>query len=171
MNLQQALKVALDFENKVRDHYANGAKAIDDPQGKKVFETLAREEQSHVDYLNHCLREWSKSGKISPVAMKQVVQPGIDWIERARKKIQDRPGKRAASANEIDLLKVALDLELKTSDAYRELVRELPPDEARLFDGFLDIEEGHVKIVQAELDSVQGMGFWFDVMEFQLEAG
>ena len=33
----------------------------------------------------------------------------------------------------------------------------------------LEIEEGHVAIVQAELDSLQGMGFWFDMQEFNLE--
>jgi hypothetical protein len=34
----------------------------------------------------------------------------------------------------------------------------------------LEIEEGHVSIVQAELDSVQGLGYWFDVPEFALES-
>jgi hypothetical protein len=33
------------------------------------------------------------------------------------------------------------------------------------------IEDGHVAIVQAELDSVTQMGFWFDYREFDLEAG
>jgi hypothetical protein len=33
----------------------------------------------------------------------------------------------------------------------------------------LEIEDGHLAIVQAQLDSVQGMGFWFDVAEFRLE--
>ncbi len=32
------------------------------------------------------------------------------------------------------------------------------------------IEDGHLAIVQAQLDSVQGMGFWFDIAEFRLEA-
>ncbi len=44
------------------------------------------------------------------------------------------------------------------------------PRQEPLFDRFLEIEEGHVTIVQGELDAVQGLGFWFDVMEFSLEA-
>jgi len=39
-----------------------------------------------------------------------------------------------------------------------------------LFSKFLEIEDGHLAIVQAQLDSVQGMGFWFDIAEFRLEA-
>lgn len=171
MNLQEALNVALDYEHKVRDHYAKGSKQIENPQGKKVFETLAREEQGHVEYLKHCLDQWSRAGKVDPGEIKQVVAPGIEWIDRAKAELQKRPEKRVASGSEIDLLKVALQLEMTTSGFYRELVAKLPEADRGLFDRFLEIEEGHVAIVQAELDAVQGTGFWFDVMEFQLEGG
>jgi hypothetical protein len=40
-----------------------------------------------------------------------------------------------------------------------------------MFQRFPEIEDGHNAIVQAELDSVQGLGYWFDVEEFKLEAG
>jgi hypothetical protein len=33
----------------------------------------------------------------------------------------------------------------------------------------LEIEEGHVAIVQADIDAVSGIGFWFDVKEFDLD--
>jgi peptide deformylase len=39
-----------------------------------------------------------------------------------------------------------------------------------MFARFLEIEEGHARIVQAEIDTLTGMGFWFDVQEFRLEA-
>ena len=38
-----------------------------------------------------------------------------------------------------------------------------------MFRRFVEIEEGHQKIVQAEIDCVSGAGFWFDSMEFKLE--
>ena len=171
MNLQEALNVALDYEHKVRDHYAKGSKSIDNPQGKKVFETLAREEQGHVDYLKHCLKQWTEQGKVEPEELKPVVAPGLEWVEKAKAELQGNPAKRSASDNEIALLKVAVELEMKTSAFYRDLVGNLPESDRPLFDKFLEIEEGHVAIVQAELDAVQGNGFWFDVMEFNLEAG
>jgi rubrerythrin len=171
MNLQEALAVALDYEHKVRDHYAKGSKTIDNPQGKKVFETLAREEQGHVDYLKRCLQQWSEQGKVDPTEIKPVVAPGLDWVEKAKAELKNNPDKRVASAHELELLKIALQLEMTTSAFYRELVGKLPAADGALFSKFLEIEEGHVTIVQAELDAVQGLGFWFDVMEFQLEAG
>lgn len=169
MNLQEALNVALDYEHKVRDHYAKGSKTIENPQGKKVFETLAREEQGHVDYLKNCLKQWTEQGKVEPGDLTPVLAPGLDWLDKAKAELKNKAEKRVATANEVELLKVALELELKTSGFYRELVGSLPEGERVLFDKFLEIEEGHVTIVQAELDAVQGMGFWFDVMEFSLE--
>lgn len=171
MNLEEAIKVALDYENKVRDHYANGAKSIKDPHGKRVFETLAKEEQGHVDYLDHCLEQWNKAGKVDVSEIGMVVAPGIEWVEKAREELAKRGDKRVADKNEIELLKIAVKLEEKTSAFYESLVSELPADERQMFAKFLEIEKGHVSIVQAELDSVQGLGFWFDVREFSLEAG
>ena len=49
------------------------------------------------------------------------------------------------------------------------MVSELPPEGRALFERFLEIEQGHVAIVQAEIDAVSGLGFWFDVQEFRLE--
>jgi rubrerythrin len=171
MNLQEAIKIALEYENKVRDHYAKGAAAIQDPQGKKVFETLAKEEQGHVDFLNFCLDQWTKTGKVTAKDLKSVLPQGVAWIDEARKRLEKKPSKRVAESGELDLLKIALQMELETSGFYRSLVGKLPADDQALFARFLDIEDGHVAIVQAELDSVQGLGYWFDVQEFALEGG
>ncbi len=55
-------------------------------------------------------------------------------------------------------------------DFYRQAATQLEPPEAReLFQPFLKIEGGHQTLVQAELDSLAGTGFWFDVPEFRME--
>ena len=38
-----------------------------------------------------------------------------------------------------------------------------------MFARFLEIEDGHVAIVQAELDFISDNGFWFDFQEFDME--
>jgi rubrerythrin len=73
--------------------------------------------------------------------------------------------------SEISLLRRALDLEVETSSFYRKLANELPAEDRVLFEHFVKIEEGHIAIVQAEIDYINKMGFWFDVPEFRLEAG
>jgi rubrerythrin len=168
MKLQDAIAIAIDFEKKVRDHYLRGAKDIPDPLGRKVFATLGREEQGHVDYLEHCLAEWKRSGKVPNVPLRSVLPKGAKWIDAERKKATGK-GRREASKTELDALKVALQHEREADGFYHKLVRELPEGDRELFSKFLEIEDGHLAIVQAQLDSVQGMGFWFDVAEFRLE--
>ncbi len=168
MKLQEAITVAIDFEKKVRDHYLRGAKEIPEPKGRKVFALLGKEEQGHVDYLEHCLAQWKKTGKVPDMPLKTILPKGSKWIEGERKKLAAQ-GKRAATKTELDALKVALQHEREADAFYHKLVAELPKDEQGLFSKFLEIEDGHLAIVQAQLDSVQGMGFWFDVAEFRLE--
>jgi hypothetical protein len=48
-------------------------------------------------------------------------------------------------------------------------VRTLDSEGQQLFERFVEIEEGHKAIVQAEIDCLSGSGFWFDTPEFSLE--
>lgn len=170
MTLQEAIVIALDFEKKVRDHYLRGAREIAEPMGRRVFATLGKEEQGHVDYLEHCLAQWKKTGKVSGATLKSVLPKGVKWIEAEKKKLADRKDKRVATKTEVEALKTALQFEKEADEFYHRLVTELPKADQPLFEKFLGIEDGHLALVQAQLDSVQGIGFWFDVAEFRLEA-
>jgi rubrerythrin len=70
---------------------------------------------------------------------------------------------------ELELLKQALDAEVKTTSFYKEMVRTLDAEGQEMFRRFVEIEEGHEAIVQAEIDSLSNLGFWFDTPEFRLE--
>jgi len=170
MDLHEALKIAIGFENKVRDHYAAGAAKIFDARGKRLFEVFAQEEQGHVDYLESRVNEWQKTGKVTNAEIASLLPPP-EWIAQARKKVETAPAGSISIKEELDLLKVALDLEKQTSAFYRELVNTLPAGERPMFARFLEIEDGHVALVQAEIDAIAGHGSWFDIMEFRLEAG
>ena len=170
MDLKEALSVAIDYEHKVRDHYRMATDAVLDPRGKRVFETLGREEQGHVDYLESRLDEWTRKGKITSPELPTHVPP-VKWIKEARSKVAAAPQGTVAVKEELELLKVALDLERQTSSFYRKLVETLPAEDRPMFSRFLEIEAGHLAVVQAEIDSLNGMGTWFDIMEFDLEAG
>jgi rubrerythrin len=169
MDVKEALTVAIDYEHKVRDHYVKGRDLIIDPRGKSVFDTLAREEQGHVDYLESRLAEWHKTGKIETPELPTIL-PSLALVTEARKRFEKGHGKELPVQAELDLLKVALDLEKQASAFYQELVSTLPTADRGLFARFLEIEQGHVTIVQAEIDALAGHGHWFDFQEFRLEA-
>ncbi len=49
---------------------------------------------------------------------------------------------------------------------YKQMVATLDAEGKSLFERFVEIEEGHLAIVQAEIDMVSGTGYWFDTAEF-----
>jgi rubrerythrin len=171
MTIEEAIKTAIAYEKKVHGAYADAAKKAKDRTAVKVFEMMAKEELGHIAYLESRLGEWQRTGHVAPEKLATIL-PSREQIRagiaKARGKLKGKP---TGSTPELGFLQQALAMEDETSAFYKRMVAELPPEGQQLFGRFLDIEEGHAAIVQAEIDSVTGTGFWFDVMEFCLEAG
>lgn len=167
MTVEEAINTALEYEVKVRDAYVDAAKHAKDEVGKKFFNVLAREEVHHVEYLEETLKELRESGKVSPQGLRTGI-PSRDKIREAVGRME-APLEKEDRGQELEMLRKALALEEETSGFYKRMVGELPAEARPLFARFLEIEEGHLAIVQAEIDYVSGSGFWFDVAEFSLE--
>jgi rubrerythrin len=170
MTIQEALSAAIEYEHRIRDHYASAAAQALDAKAKKIFATLSREEQGHVTYLESRLAEWRQTGSVTEAELPTLLPPPA-WIKAEASRLSGvAAGRELPGGTEMDLMKVALDLERTTSAFYQGLVEQLEPRWAHLFSRFLEIELGHVAIVQAEINSLAGLGHWFDFMEFSLEA-
>lgn len=168
MTIEEAIHTAIEHEKNVRDVYVDAASKVEDPVGKKVFNVLAREEQGHVNFLNERMQEWRDTGKVNPIRLNTAV-PSREIIEGAMHRL--KAGMAAKDrGTEMELLRKALAAEHKTSTFYKQMVAELPAEGQELFGPFIDIEEGHVAIVQAEIDALTGTGAWFDVLEIDLES-
>jgi rubrerythrin len=170
IRLDEAIKTAIEFEKKVLKVYRDAEKDAADPAGKRVFSTLAKEEAGHVAYLESRLTEWQKGGQIALEELRTIV-PDKTRIAEGRKRLAKPMRGKTASATEVEHLRRALKAEQETSAFYRQMVSELAEERRPLFARFLEIEEGHVAIVEAELDAVSGAGFWFGIQEFDVEKG
>ncbi|OGL41115.1 MAG: hypothetical protein A2161_07895 [Candidatus Schekmanbacteria bacterium RBG_13_48_7] len=163
MTLEEAIKMALDYEKKVRNVYKTAADSASNDTGKKVFNVLAKEEQGHIDYLQTKLNEWKKTGKVIAEKLATVV-PSKRVIEDGVKKL-DIHLSNAKKGSEREFLSKALQLEIDTSNFYKKMAAELGKD-GNLFARFLEIEEGHQAIVQAEMDFNDRTGYLFDFQDF-----
>ena len=167
MTIEEAIKTAIEFETQVRQVYRNAAESASDPVGKRIFKVLAEEEQGHLEYLRTKLDEWQKSGTLttkkldSAIPSRERINKGISALE-ARRSGDERGG-------ELQLLSRALDVEVKTNDFYKRMVKELPEEGKLLFADFVEIEEGHLAVVRAEIDYLSKTGYWFDFKEFDME--
>jgi rubrerythrin len=167
MTLEEAIKMALEYETKVRDTYLEAADKSTEDTGRRIFKVLGDEEQGHIDFLKCKLDEWQKNGKITVDSMKTVV-PSKAAIEEGVKKL-DKEMSKKDHGSEMAMLRKALELETETSDFYERMVNELG-DDGEMFGHFLKIEEGHKAIVQAEIDCLSNTGFFFDFQEFNMES-
>jgi rubrerythrin len=168
MNVEEAIQTAIQYEKRVVQVYEEAARASGDQTGKKIFGALVKEEQQHVAYLESRLSEWKATGHVTVASLGTVV-PSRARIEEGVKALQNRVAAKAPEA-EMRLLKRALDVEVETSAFYARVVRELPPEGRKLFERFVEIEQGHQAIVQAEMNAVAGNGYWFDMPEIRMES-
>ena len=167
MTVEEAIKTSIEYEIGVRDVYLEAARTAQHEEGKKLFQLMADEEQCHVDYLGVKLDQWNKNGTVTADGLMTAI-PSADVIEQGVDKLRDKVGGKPGTV-EIQWLGKAHAVERETSNFYQRMVDELPDAAKGLFRRFLEIEEGHLALVQAQIDYVTGTGYWFDVREFSLE--
>ena len=169
MTIEEAIKTAVDHEERVRDLYKESINKVNNSTVQKIFKVLADEEETHVDYLKNSLKEWEDSGIISVEKLETAI-PNKDVIEANIKKLKKYTYEQEFN-EELEAFKKALESEIESTNFYKRMVKELPEESQGLFTRLIEIEEGHELIIQAEIDNLNKLGFWFDFMEFNLEAG
>lgn len=163
----EALQIALDTEKKGYRFYMVAAKSSKDPKGREVFEHLAKDEIEHMGVIATMYESLTKN------------EPWMTYEEAVEKygrtpaeKIifPDAPDEPQEDFNDTKALEEALEFEKKAVEFYTKQAKECEEEQAKAFYGSLiEIEEGHVQIVQAELDSLMGAGIWLGFQEISLE--
>jgi rubrerythrin len=167
MKLEDAITTAIDFEEQVSDVYRQAMEQTSDPIGRRTFGVLADEELKHLNYLRSRLDELQRTGGITAEQLDTAL-PSQQKIRNGISKLESRMG-QDDKGTELQLLSKALKVEQDTVDFYRKMASELTAEGRNVFARFLEIEEGHLAIVQAEIDYVSKTGYWFDIKEFDME--
>ena len=167
MTLEEAIKTAIAYETKIQKLYQEAHQLVSDPIGKSVFQALADDEQNHVVYLKDRLEQWQKTGQLSPEKLETTI-PEKKIISRGVEKLSSRMAREDRN-DEKQMLSKALSVEIETSKFYEQMVAEMQAEGRKMFARFLEIEAGHIAIVQAELDYISHTGYWFDFKEFDME--
>jgi rubrerythrin len=167
MKVEEVFGKALEYETRIRDQYAVAAKEAKAPEARAFYEALGKDEESHVAYINHKLKQWQSTGAMDAKGLTTIIPDRVTIdkaVDKAKASFSAGPegGHMAALEN-------ALRAEEETSAFYRSMVDQLPAGAKDVFARLLEIEEGHTAIVRAELDMVSNTGHWFDIREFDME--
>lgn len=167
MSIEQAVKTAIEIESKIRDLYVQSYEDCKDETGRRFFAMLRDDEQYHMDYLSDRLDEIRNMGEMQIHEIDTRV-PSKTEIESC---IADAEKHLAEEDRGViqQMLSNALHVETRTSEFYENMVSESEGDTRKMFARFLEIENGHIAAVQAELDYVMNTGYWFGFKEFDME--
>ncbi len=165
-DLRGALEHAIEIEKEGMRAYMGFALRTSSADGKDMFIWLAREEFSHMRLFESMLAMAPKAGSGTfeiPTSEVQRFMPQVKKVEKAK------GGK--AEAHDADALRAALKMEIETRDFYREQSEKADdPRVKEVFGQLAEVEEGHRELIQAQLDFVGQTGFWFGMMEFDVES-
>ncbi len=162
-------KKALEFEKKIRDLYVSAVDIIDDDRGKKIFRTLAEEEQSHVDFLEHSIATLADQGTISLKTFKTIVPDTSDLSRNIESMKVTIPEQMLGDIKRV--LSSALKLEEETTQYYENAFESAEGDIREVLAKFITIEQRHTEVVRFELDHASRNGYWLGFPEISMEVG
>jgi rubrerythrin len=161
----QAMKTAIEMEKSGHQFFTTASKNVRHEVGRKLFSRLAAEEIDHMRTFEKIFNELS-GGADWKDAVKSI-QPGkrVPYFDEARKEL-----KAEDLSVELDYLKKALDLERNAMNFFERAIAEAETEEAKeIFKRIHAEEQAHYDLIQSEIDSINGSGFWFDVQEFYMD--
>jgi len=162
----KALKTAIEIEDQGLLNFLKFARQTKDTTGKNMFIRLAMDEHEHRRIIEKQLNNLME-GK--PLVKIEIPKSEIEQVAPTIREKQQRT-RGESGLLEIDALKTALDLERQAAKFFRDQANLISDSEAKaLFIRLAEWEDAHFDLIQAELDSIQGTGFWFGIPEFQMD--
>jgi rubrerythrin len=165
----QAIETAIQIEKDGLAFYTEAAKQIGNPNGKKMFQSLARDEAVHLT-LFQVVREsllkkgnWLSPEEVAAISPGEFARPPIfptgDEIKSAE--IPER---------ELAALQRGIEAEEAAIAFYSEQREKTDDSDGQaMYDYLIQQENGHRTILQGEYDYLNRTGFWFGFQEFNLE--
>ncbi|MBI5419009.1 MAG: ferritin family protein [Deltaproteobacteria bacterium] len=159
---------AIDQEKESLTTYLQLAKVIKDVKAKNVLINLASDEVGHMNKLEDHLTSVLQ-GKSWVLSKVEEAEATAAVLTKSAKLEKIDPGK-LARADEIRILEIAIDKEIRANKAYLDLAKAAASEGAReMFLALAKEEDLHARILTAEVDSIGQNGFWFDMQEFTME--
>ncbi|MEC4685342.1 MAG: ferritin family protein [Nitrospirota bacterium] len=150
----KAVEMAMKMEEDAINFYSEAAEKTGHPFGKKMFESFALDEKRHLEMLkdifkglNIEIREGDPGKAVKSIF--ETLKSGM--MERIE-----------ATTDEINALKMALDMEKEGFEYYKEVADGTSDEkEKRLFQRLAGEEEKHYNILQNTYAFLSDTGNWF----------
>ena len=166
-----ALDKAMEVERQGKVFYEEAARHVQDPAGKAVFETLARDEVEHIRLLQAQYEQVERAQEWLTLDEAMVCEPQTPLVLFPRQK--DAALAIPETATDVDALKLAMAFEEKGYRAYVAAENETDDPVGKKVLAFLARQENnHFVYLQKTLEYLNNEGAWyFDEEEFPMFDG
>lgn len=160
-----ALKLAIERERGANKFYLKAVEMTENPDGKRMFKWLAKEELRHLAKLRQQLKSVLDNNKW--LEWRRVTAP----IERSEfPSIPEAIGVVKVDASERDALRQAIDSERVAIALYKEAEDSTPDLRGKaIFQALAREEEGHLELLEEELEWITKSHKYFTLHRFALQ--
>lgn len=157
-NTTNILKMAILMEKRGKAFYETVAAQTKSEEVKKIFDVMASEEQTHIEFLSRQFLSYQKNHEFSKadyVGNPNGLIADLILTENVKKEI-------TAASYEAAAISAAIDMETKAIEVYSNRAAETKDqNEKDLFLWLADWEKGHHKILN-NLNEELKQSIWFD---------
>ena len=151
-NLLDAIRVVKENERIASESYADAAKNLRNPLGKKLFEQLSEFEKYHYELLTTLVKSLEEKGDFIDYEGKEFPLPPIFEIKAAKE-----PNTKSA----IKIVSEAMDLEKQTEKTYADLAARLTdPQGQKMFKRLSEEEHNHYRLLRDAYSTLSNLGDW-----------
>ena len=163
----EALKLAIERERGANKFYRKAADMTQDPDGKRTFKWLAKEELRHLAKLRQQLRSVLDNNRW--LEWRRATAP----LERTEfPPLSEAVGMAKVGAGERDALRQAIESEREAIAFYQEAEDSTPDLQGKtMFKALAREEEGHLALLEEELEWITKSGKYFTLHRFTLRGG
>lgn len=160
----KAIEIALKNEQRERDFYLKQSEISGDPLGRKMFATMAEEEEEHARYLQELHDKLQSKGEwpedISAVINKTNVGKVLD-------ELTDKVNpSNTATADDKEAIRIAIGFENEAYKFYKNLIKQAGnASEKQLFEILADLELEHMNSLKETLLYFESPADWFAIQE------
>ncbi len=159
-----ALKFALENEQKEHDFYITNSKKTRNMAGKNMFKQIADEEKEHYEVLKKLHDKWEQQKKwpsTLPLKVKKSLAGSI---------LKSMSGKKSAriagNDNDLKVIRTAIDFEARGVALYTKLEKESSdPKEKAFFNLIASIERDHLLSLRDTEEFLTDPAAWYQNME------
>jgi rubrerythrin len=158
-NVKDAILTAIQMEKDGYSFYMKAAAQTESDMGKTIFESLAQDEQRHLDVFQKMFED-----KVSESEWKNLVDSSKKYakIPIFPTDLNDAPGMDAEST-ELDALRMAMDAEKEAIEYYGKIRENLRDHDVKnVISEIIEQEKNHYSLLEKEFNHINTTGYWFE---------